>query len=363
MGKGTPRLSLLPRLQVVQGTNHAVCVEGLLGGPGTCPRVGPSMQSGHRWGMPCPHTLSSLRFRHPQHAGGRPDIRAVQLLGRPRHSPRPGHQCVPSGKAVLSFDLHAHGGPPCRASVPKGTRNWVSRSFASWDPAPCSSAVHPFISPPHGGPSNDPFRLGNDADVEGNMLIFDEAHNMEDVAREAASIQLGVQELAEVRLACMSACWGCAGVRREGKGVGVVAGVGVSGEKGRGSAVRTESERTWSAAPRSQTRAPSRQTRMAFDRAATSNGKPEVYKPLEEVCERMLNWMGAREQDLDQASAGVGFPPALVFSLGGARGEANGGGSSVARPCGAGPCPRSPPCPTPPVAGPGRHPGAEAKPV
>lgn len=31
------------------------------------------------------------------------------------------------------------------------------------------------------------------------MLVFDEAHNMEDVAREAASLHLTSQELLEVR--------------------------------------------------------------------------------------------------------------------------------------------------------------------
>lgn len=36
------------------------------------------------------------------------------------------------------------------------------------------------------------------AGVEGNMLVFDEAHNMEDVAREAASMHLPAPEVLEV---------------------------------------------------------------------------------------------------------------------------------------------------------------------
>lgn len=37
------------------------------------------------------------------------------------------------------------------------------------------------------------------ADVEGAMLIFDEAHNIEDVCREAASIEVDLDTMREVR--------------------------------------------------------------------------------------------------------------------------------------------------------------------
>ncbi|KAK2080171.1 hypothetical protein QBZ16_000024 [Prototheca wickerhamii] len=79
-------------------------------------------------------------------------------------------------------------------------------------------------------------RRALDIAVEGHMLVFDEAHNMEDVAREAASLHLTSQELLEVQ--------------------------------------------------------------TAFARAVALNEKPDVYGPLAQLAQRMLDWVAARETDV-----------------------------------------------------------------
>lgn len=66
------------------------------------------------------------------------------------------------------------------------------------------------------------------------MIVFDEAHNIEDVSREAASLDLTRGALAE--------------------------------------------------------------THGALAKAATFNGRPEVYGPLREAAARLIKWLDEREQ-------------------------------------------------------------------
>lgn len=81
-------------------------------------------------------------------------------------------------------------------------------------------------------------RRALDISVEGNMLVFDEAHNMEDVAREAASMHLPAPEVLEIQ--------------------------------------------------------------TSFARAVAMNGKPEVYAPLADALLRLHEWLVAREADVAQ---------------------------------------------------------------
>ncbi|KAL4443214.1 hypothetical protein ABPG75_010969 [Micractinium tetrahymenae] len=77
-------------------------------------------------------------------------------------------------------------------------------------------------------------RRAMSVDVEGSMLIFDEAHNIEDVCREAASVELNMETMVEVL--------------------------------------------------------------MAFKKAFELNGKPEVYGPLAACAEAVVGWMRDKER-------------------------------------------------------------------
>lgn len=130
------------------------------------------------------------------------------------------------------------------------------------------------------------------------MLIFDEAHNIEDVCREAASVELDLEVMVEVccsvwaaeqtssrlggchcarELLLMEATW-----RGSALPAPIVASVGAASRLGR------------HCLPPLPPLTYRPQVLIALKKAVECNGKPEVYDPLASCAEAVVGWMRVR---------------------------------------------------------------------